>query len=202
DFALTAMVCVLALGTMFGLLWREHTSDLTLPAPTGPFAVGRAIYDWTDDAQPKVAAPSSSNTNKRELLVWIWYPSATGERASVSDYVPAELRPKGPPEKDAFLVSILGKFTKDLSKVHSHSVPNPEVSQQEPSYPVVIMRSGASLGVLTYSTLAEDLASHVYIIVGFDAAGRTGNIVFPDGRVVARRQENNPELYADQPHGD
>ncbi len=61
------------------------------------------------------------------------------------------------------------------------------------------MRTGASLGVLTYSTLAEDLASHGYIVVGFDAPYRTGLVVFPDGRVIARTQENNPENYEGQP---
>jgi len=90
-------------------------------------------------------------------------------------------------------------LTRDLSKVHSHSIPNPDVSSQQRAYPVVIMRAGASLGVLTYSTLAEDLASHGYIVVGFDAPYRTGRVVFPDGRVIARTPANDPELYQGQP---
>ena len=200
DFALSVMLFVLAFGTMFGLLWLEHGSDLTLPAPTGPFAVGRAIYDWTDDAQP--GKPPANPRSKRELLVWFWYPSAPGESVTVSDYVPSELRPGVAPGAESFVSSIVNLFTRDLSKVQSRSIPNPEMSPQQPSYPVVIMRSGASLGVLTYSTLADDLASHGYIVVGFDAAGRTGSVVFPNGRVIARRPENNPELYSGDPHDD
>jgi hypothetical protein len=57
------------------------------------------------------------------------------------------------------------------------------------------MRAGASLEVWNYSTLAEDLASHGYV-VGFDAPYRTGVVVFPDGRVITRRPENNPELFS------
>ncbi len=200
DFAVSVTLCVLGIGALFALLWREHKSDLTLPAPTGPFAVGRAIYDWADDAHPGAAAPIPAS--KRELLVWIWYPSAADESSAVSDYVPAELRPRGTHESESFVSSILNLFTRDLSKVRSHSIPNPEVSPQQRLYPVVIMRAGASLGVLAYSTLAEDLASHGYIVVGFDAAGRTGRIVFPDGRVIIRTPENNPELYTGDPHGD
>jgi predicted dienelactone hydrolase len=49
---------------------------------------------------------------------------------------------------------------------------------------------------LNYSTLAEDLASHGYVVVGFDAPYRTRVIVFPDGRVIERTPENNPELYS------
>jgi dienelactone hydrolase len=55
------------------------------------------------------------------------------------------------------------------------------------------MRGGASAEVANYTTLAEDLASHGYIVVGFDAPYRTGVVVFPDGRVMTRTPENNPE---------
>jgi predicted dienelactone hydrolase len=56
------------------------------------------------------------------------------------------------------------------------------------------MRAGASLEVWNYSTLAEDLASHGYVVVGFDAPYRTFTVTFPDGRVMGRLPENNPEL--------
>src|SRR5262245_29864579 len=87
-------------------------------------------------------------------------------------------------------------LTRDLSKVHGHSIRNANVSPQQRSYPVLIMRAGASAPVMNYSTLAEDLASHGYVVVGFDAPYRTGLVVFPDGRVIARRSENNPELFS------
>jgi predicted dienelactone hydrolase len=57
---------------------------------------------------------------------------------------------------------------------------------------VVILRAGASLEVLSYSTLAEDLASHGYVVVGIDAPYRTWTVVFPGGRVLRRTPENNP----------
>jgi predicted dienelactone hydrolase len=49
---------------------------------------------------------------------------------------------------------------------------------------------------MSYSTLAEDLVSHGYVVVGFDAPYRTGEVVFPGGRVIERRPENNPELFS------
>jgi predicted dienelactone hydrolase len=60
------------------------------------------------------------------------------------------------------------------------------------------MRAGASLEVWNYSALAEDLASHGYVVVGFDAPYRTGVVVFPDGRMMTRTPENNPELCENQ----
>ena len=85
-------------------------------------------------------------------------------------------------------------LTRDLSKVHGHSLRNADVSPQRRSDAVVIMRAGASAPVVNYSTLAEDLASHGYVVVGFDAPYRTGVVVFPDGRVFTRTPENNPEV--------
>jgi predicted dienelactone hydrolase len=60
------------------------------------------------------------------------------------------------------------------------------------------MRAGASSEVMNYTTLAEDLASHGYVVVGFDAPYRTSQVVFPDGRLFARTPENNLELVSGQ----
>jgi dienelactone hydrolase len=191
-FAVLAMLGVLGVAALLGSLWLEHRTEVTLPTPTGPFAVGRAVYDWGDDATLDTLAPVPGT--KRELLVWIWYPSAAGQSVAVmDDYVPAEMRAAaGPPGGPLRLL------TRDLSKVHGHSSRDSDVSPQLRSYPVVIMRAGASLEVWNYSTLAEDLASHGYVVVGFDAPYRTYSVVFSDGRVIRRTPENNPELCEDQ----
>ncbi len=36
-----AMLGVLAGGALVGSLWLGHRTEITLPAPTGPFALGR-----------------------------------------------------------------------------------------------------------------------------------------------------------------
>jgi dienelactone hydrolase len=185
--AVLAMLGVLGLGALLGSLWLERRTELTLPPPTGSFAVGRAIYDWTDHANLDTLAPVPETS--RELLVWIWYPSAPGQSVAMDDYVPAQMRAAAGPAGGP-----LRLLTRDLSRVHAHSLRNSGVSSQQRSYPVVIMRAGASLEVWNYSTLAEDLASHGYVVVGFDAPYRTFTVVFPDGRVVRRIPENNPEL--------
>jgi predicted dienelactone hydrolase len=58
------------------------------------------------------------------------------------------------------------------------------------------MRAGLAAQVTDYTSLAEDLASHGYVVVGFDAPYRTSMVVFPDGRVIARAPENNPDLIS------
>ncbi len=188
-FTVLAMLVVLGVAALLGALWVEHRIGIALPPPTGPFVVGRAIYDWTDDAHSDTLAPIPGT--KRALLVWVWYPAATGQSAAMVDYLPAALRTAVEHDRGALLSKFL---TRDLSKVHTHSLNNADVSTQQRSHPVVIIRAGASLEVWNYSTLAEDLASHGYVVVGFDAPYRTFTVVFPDGRVMRRIPENNPEL--------
>ena len=193
-FKVLAMLGVLVVASLLGPLWIEHRTEITLPAPTGPFAVGRALYDWVDDKGLDMLAPSQGN--KRELLGWIWYPTAPGQTAVLQDYLPASVRAEMERRSG---VPIWKFLTRDLSKVHTHSTWNSDVSSKQQSYPVVIMRAGASLEVWNYSTLAEDLASHGYVVVGFDAPYRTFTVVFPDGRVMRRIPENNPELCFEKP---
>jgi dienelactone hydrolase len=56
------------------------------------------------------------------------------------------------------------------------------------------MRAGLAALTTDYTTLAEDLASHGYVVVGFDAPYRSFVAVFPDGRVIARTPQNNADL--------
>jgi hypothetical protein len=188
SFAVFAVLVVLGGVALVAFASLERRTEVTLPTPTGSFAVGRAIQDWTDDTAVDALAPTPGT--KRELLVWIWYPAAGRQSLMTDDYLPARLRLK---PKDAGGGNIWTLLTRDASKVRGHSAPDPGVSPQERAYPVVIMRAGGSAGVLNYSTLAEDLASHGYIVVGFDAPYRTGLVVFPDGRVMRRTAQNNPE---------
>lgn len=180
---------LLVLAVLLASLWVDHRTATTLPIPTGTFWVGRAIYDWTDDTSLDALAPVPGT--KRELLVWIWYPAEAAPSAKVDDYLPAHMR--GAVEED--LGPVLGKLLmRDLSKVQAHSLRDVAVSPRQQSYPVVLMRAGASAEIWNYTTLAEDLASHGYIVVGFDAPYRTHVVAFPDARVMKRAPQNNPEL--------
>jgi predicted dienelactone hydrolase len=58
------------------------------------------------------------------------------------------------------------------------------------------MRAGLAALTTDYTALAEDLASHGYVVAGFDAPYRSFVAVFPDGRVIARAPENNADLVS------
>ncbi len=170
------------------LLWLEHNESVILPSPTGPFAVGRKTYDWVDSTRIDSLAPVKNQ--KRELLIWIWYPGEKQGTSKLSDYMSKPWRVALENHQGV----LLSKFLKtDLSKVYAHNIGDVDVSSQIKSYPVIILRSGIGALATDYTTLAEDLASHGYIVVGADAPYSTSIVLFPDGRVITRPNANDIE---------
>jgi predicted dienelactone hydrolase len=167
--AIGALVVV----TMSAAVMIERQADAELPRPTGPHAVGRVIYDWRDSSH--------------EVLAWIWYPAEAGSGVP-ADYVPAQTRALYLPP-----AAPMRWVARDLSKIHAHSLADARMADIR--RPVVMLRGGGALAVVNYTTLAEDLASHGYVVVGIDVPALTGQVVFPDGRVVHRTDENDLELY-------
>jgi len=43
--AVLTIAVVIGIAALLGSLWLERRTEVTLPAPTGPFAVGRSLYD-------------------------------------------------------------------------------------------------------------------------------------------------------------
>jgi dienelactone hydrolase len=194
SFVALALFAVAGGMVLLGLLWREHQTEITLPAPTGHFAVGRTTYAWANNDEIDELAPSGGA--KREVVAWMWYPSAAATNATHAEYLPAPWR-KALAENSGVLMSQL--LTRDLALVRTHSTSRPDVSPEQRSYPVVILRAGGGALTTDFTTLAEDLASHGYIVVGFDAPYRTFVVVLSDNRVVTRPPTNDPEnLPADQ----
>jgi len=191
--AAVVMLCVLGITVLLGLLLLDHNQDTILPKPTGPFAVGRTTYAWSDASMTDPLAPQPGT--KRELLAWIWYPATPPQTSQVCDeYLPPPWRIALESQRGVLLTQFL---TRDLSRVRSHSFRDAEVSPQQRSYPVVLMRAGLAALTTDYTSLAEDLASHGYVVLGFDAPYRSFVVVFPDGRVIARAPQNNADLVSE-----
>ena len=169
------------------VFWTEHNSSLTLAKPTGTYFVGRLTFDWKDSSRTDILA--SSPGVKRELTVWIWYPSSVKKYQLTVDYLPKAWQ-KALAMKQGFIMSNL--FTKNLSKVHPHATSNTELSPEQVKYPIVILKSGIGTLATDYTSLAEDLASHGYIVVGNDSPYSTFVVVYADGRVIEKTAQGNP----------
>jgi dienelactone hydrolase len=144
-----------------------RSQSRTLPAVTGPATVGRTAIALTDAARPD---PFATDGRLRELVVWIWYPTAPGSSGQRAPYVPATW---------AQVVDNEAVFSQDLGALETNSIADAPLAGRAP---VVVLLPGLGAPVASYSALAEELASHGYAVVGINPTGSTG-VVFPDGRV-------------------
>src|ERR1700677_1729491 len=143
------LLAIFAIPVLLALMWLDHFRETKLPQPTGPFAVGRVMYARKDATHTDPMATEPGTT--RELVAWIWYPAAPTQPSQVtSEYLPPSWRTAVEHQRGGLLTQFL---TRNLSGVRTHSTRDAEVSAQQPSYPVVVMRAGLS-GLMTgYTSL-------------------------------------------------
>src|SRR5262249_36182551 len=72
-----------ALGTAIP---THATTQSPLPAPTGPYGVGRTEFDWLDSSRPDPDSPSGH----REIVVWFWYPTSPKNQSEAAEWMPGK----------------------------------------------------------------------------------------------------------------
>jgi pimeloyl-ACP methyl ester carboxylesterase len=159
-------------------MWWEHTTTVRLPAPTGSFAVGRTLMAWK--------APAT----REPLAIWVWYPATASIPQQTAEYLPANWRQGLRAHQSVLMRSF---FKRDPAVVRTNSRSDAAWASERRTYPLVVLRPGGSALTADFSVLAEDLASHGYVVVGFDAPGRSFVFVEPGGRVIGRAPSNNVE---------
>jgi dienelactone hydrolase len=140
-----------------------------LPAPTGRYHVGRTAYDWIDPQRAEIY--SSNPQDRRELLVWVWYPAAPEADAERAAYLPEPWAPTG---------QFLGL---DATGLHSHAVGDTAMATDQANYPALVM-SPSGFPPLLLAAIGEELASHGYVVVGVNHTYETAVTVFADGRTI------------------
>ncbi len=164
-----------------------------LPEPTGPYPAGTASVWLTDTSRPD---PWVSGVSARELMVSLWYPAvpAGGRRA----------RYMTPAESGLQLTSrgITGIPQDTLSTVETNAVSDARPAGRQHSLPLVVLSPGFTNSRSTLTALAEDLASHGYVVAGIDHTYESHATAFPDGRVTtclareAPRRDRKEEVAA------
>ncbi len=172
------------LGLVGGLVW-ERNRPVTLPAPSGPYPVGRVEYDWTDTARPDPLGADPQQA--RKLNVWIWYPGQAGESgAGPAPYLPSAW--VAAREREAGLGLLL---MQNLRRVRGHSIQQLPLSSAQERYPVLILQPGFGPILPDYTSLAESLASDGYIVVGSTPTDSASVVVFKNGQVASRTPRGN-----------
>jgi dienelactone hydrolase len=139
--------------------------------------VGRASFDLVDPNRAEIY--STNPQDRRELVIWAWYPAAPGPDAKRAAYLPEPWAPAGQ------------LFGLDAAGLLSHAVAEAPVADERSSYPVLV-QSQSGFPPLLLAAIAEELASHGYVVVGVNHTYESAVTVFADGRAVAV----NPEAQA------
>ena len=189
------LVTLLLIGVVSGpafivVLGWLHPDRVTLPAPTGPYAVGRVVVDWRDEARIDPFAPTAGV--KRELPVWIWYPAPHDAKRPRAEYMPPRLREAMQPHPPLILRLVMERLTTDRGDVTSHALDAPPLAADSSKFPVLLLKAAVGAAVVQNSVLAEDLASHGYVVVGSDSPYTTPGVAYQDGRVALRTAAGHP----------
>jgi Platelet-activating factor acetylhydrolase, isoform II len=155
------------------LAWQGHTP--CLPQPTGPCPVGTTSLWLTDTSRPD---PWAVGVTVRELMVSLWYPAATPDGRRAQYMTPAES------ELQLTNSGITGVPTDMLSKVRTNAADGAEPAGPQRSLPLVVLSPGFTSPRSTLTALAEDLASHGYVVAGIEHTYESYATAFPDGRVT------------------
>jgi dienelactone hydrolase len=172
------VVAVLGVGLVSALVYATVQSgrQVTLPAPTGPDRVGRTTYDWADGARTDPYAPRASTP--RELSVWVWYPADPAPAAAPTTYWPRDWQ-----QALAGSGGINALAHTSTTLIHPHAVEDAPLAADPPRHPVLVFAPGLGLQAADYTTVAEDLASHGFVVAGIDPTYST-DVVLSGGRVV------------------
>ena len=146
-----------------------------LPEPTGPGPVGTTSLYLKDVSRPD---PWAAGVNARELMVSVWYPAAQpgGPRA----------RYMTPAESELQLTSrAITSIPPDaLSTVRTNAVSDATPAGAQRGLPLVVLSPGFTNSRSVLTALAEDLASHGYVVAGIDHTYESFATAFPDGRIA------------------
>jgi predicted dienelactone hydrolase len=154
------------------------------PEPSGHFAVGTRVVQWTDPRRPETF--TADPHDRRTVVVQLWYP------ARKSPAVTQRAQYLGRTEHEASIVSdalarqagLPGFLVDGVPRARTQSVFSAPVAGGSGRFPVVLFSPGSG-GVRTQNTAwAEELASHGYVVAALDHPYDSAAVVLADGRTV------------------
>lgn len=152
---------------------QGQAPQAALPAPTGDQPVGRATLHLVDGDREDVWVGGP-----RELMATLWYPARSegGRRAPYMTLAEsaATLEARG--------VTDLPPDT--LHRVRTHSRTGVAPVRADGGLPLVVLSPGAGHNRIWFSSLAEELASHGFVVAALDHAHESAPVEYPHGLVT------------------
>lgn len=175
-------------GNSLGTTPRAHE----LPAPSGPFGIGRIGYDWIDTSRPD--RYSSDPNAHRRLMVYLWYPTSQKSAATKGEYLPGAKQMDADAGAQAAMRDDHGAIWPLIvsGAIHSHAVDNAAAAKKPATFPTILLSHGSGGSGFGYTSLIEDLVSHGYVIAAIEHTYGAGAVVFPGGEIFLQHHDSPP----------
>lgn len=166
-------------------------SMLSLPSPTGRHSVGTVSLHLVDASRRDPWVPSHP---LRELMAQLWYPAARTAGLARAPYIPALAGQRLDAEMTQALNTPVPAGTFHTLRTHSYQGA-PVAKAPKAGWPVILFSPGDGMDRSSLTNLAEDLASHGFVVAGIDDTHDSGEVEFPGGRVEVAQPDvlNNPD---------
>jgi dienelactone hydrolase len=191
--ALSALVVALLLSTSSRATAQvqDRSTRTPLPSPSGSFAVGVGTLHFTDSTRA-----TSRSIRTRPLTVQLWYPAQRGSGTGLASYVTE------PGLLDAMVRDTYLDLDSATMRQWSHmrlaarANARPAAPPDVRGWPVLVLSHGMGVARMHYSALAQELASHGYVVLAIDHP-IGGFTLAPDGRLL--RPGVDSLHYAERP---
>ena len=198
-------VFVLAISSLVVSAQTDNDTETTgkvvprLPVPSGPFGIGRVACHWIDTSRPD--RYSSLPRAHRELMVYLWYPSAEKAAGATGAYLPGAKQMDADPEIQHRMRDDYGVIWPHIvsGAIYSHAVDNVAPAAKPLKFPVVLLSHGLGGSGFGYTSLIEDLVSRGYLVAAIEHTYTAGAVVFPNGTIVPQHHDSPvPGLTPDE----
>ena len=159
-----------------------------LPTPRGAYLVGTTSITLRDEARDEIF--TDDPTDKRELMIQIWYPATPPLSARPAPWM-QRMDIVGP--AIAQWIRLPSFLLDHTGLVRSNSYIDVPVSEAEAIYPVLIASHGWGGFRNISANQNEALASHGYIVVSIDHPYAGLVTLFNDGRIILNKRSLLPE---------
>ncbi|MBB5855685.1 alpha/beta hydrolase family protein [Amycolatopsis umgeniensis] len=168
------------------------------PGPSGPFAVGTRVLQWTDPLRPETF--TADPLDRRTVVAQLWYPAqnSPGDAPRAPYLGRTEDEARTVSEALARGTGLPGFLMDDVPRARTHSVFGAPVAREGGRFPLVLFSPGSS-GVRTQNTAwAEELASHGYVVAALDHPYDSAAVVLADGRTITTETVSSGDRGEDE----
>lgn len=176
---------ILALGVALDSPLATANGAPELPRLTGKYPVGRTTIYMVDRSREDLRGTQPDH--KREFWSQVWYPAQPEAKGEPSAWLLPEWVRLGA-DYSEFLAKSPDPSAKEaqkyLASIVVHSREDVPLAASPKPFPVILLAPGSISFPSKYTALAEDLASHGFLVVGDVPVGNGITVPFPAGNVT------------------